>query len=170
MPHQVHQVGAVFAVVDGEGRVEADVLGVVAQQLGADAVKGSRPSERVGRGAAAAQHVAGDALDASRHLHGRTPREGHEQDASRIGAVEDQMRHAVGERVGLARAGAGDDEQGRSRTRIALADAMLDGAPLLRIELFEMGEGHRRSEADSRFVHKRRGALSAAKRRRHLES
>ncbi len=154
VPHEVHQVGAVFAVVDGEGRVEADLLGVVAQQPRADAVEGAGPGERVGRGAAAAEHVAGDALDAPRHLHGGAAREGHEQDAARIGAVDDQMRDAVGERVGLARAGAGDDEQRRGGTRIALADAMLDGAPLLRIELFEMSEGHRRSEADSRFVHK----------------
>ncbi len=48
----------------------------------------------------------------------------------------------MGQRVGLARAGAGDDEERPGGARVADADAMLDGVPLLRIELFEMGEGH----------------------------
>ena len=59
----------------------------------------------------AAEHLAGDALDAPRHLRRGAAREGHQQDAARIGAVDDQMRDAVRQRVGLARAGAGDDQQ-----------------------------------------------------------
>ncbi len=41
VPGKVHQVGAVFAVVDGEIDVEPDLLGIDAQQAGADAVKGA---------------------------------------------------------------------------------------------------------------------------------
>ena len=58
------------------------------------------------------------------------------------------------QRVGFARPSAGDHQQRRRRTRIALADAMLDGAPLLGIELVEMSEGHADTQTDSRFVHK----------------
>ena len=57
------------------------------------------------------EHLAADALDPARHLGGGAAREGHQQDAARVGAVDDQMRDAVRERVGLARAGAGDDQQ-----------------------------------------------------------
>jgi hypothetical protein len=46
------------------------------------------------------------------------------------------MGDAVGEGVGLARSGAGDDQQRRARTG---PRAMLDGAPLLRIEAVEVG-------------------------------
>ena len=58
-----------------------------------------------------AEHLARDALDPARHLGRRAAREGHQQDAARIGAVDDQMRDAVRQRVGLAGAGAGDDQQ-----------------------------------------------------------
>ena len=84
-----------------------------------------------------AQHLARDPLDAPRHLGRGAAREGHQQDAARIGAVDDQMRDAVGQRVGLARAGAGDDQQRRGRQ--SPRDAVLDGAPLLGIERLEIG-------------------------------
>jgi hypothetical protein len=48
------------------------------------------------------------------------------------------MRHTVGQRIGLALAGAGDDQQ---RTSV-VGVAMLDGAPLFRIELVEIGGSH----------------------------
>ena len=43
-----------------------------------------------------------------------------------IGAGEDEVRDAMGEHVGLARARAGDDEQ--RRRAVGVADAMLDRA------------------------------------------
>ena len=72
-----------------------------------------------------------------RHLGRRAARERHQQDAARIGAVDDQMRDAMGERVGLAGSGAGDDQQRRNGP--VARRAMLDGAPLFRIEAFEIG-------------------------------
>ena len=59
----------------------------------------------------AAEHLAGDALDARGHLRGGAARKRHQQDAARIGALDDQMGDAVRQRVGLARPGAGDDQQ-----------------------------------------------------------
>src|SRR5665647_225025 len=50
------------------------------------------------------------------------------------------MRDAVGERVGLAGAGAGDDQQ--RGCVIERAAAVLDGAALLGVELGEIGSGH----------------------------
>src|SRR5262249_2035884 len=67
-----------------------------------------------------------------------------EQDAPRIAAVDDQVSDAMGERAGLAGSRAGDDQQ---RARIFIrADAALDRAPLIGIELVEIG-GHRRGES-----------------------
>ena len=81
-------------------------------------------------------HLRGDALDAAGHLAGGAAGEGHQQDAARIGAVDHQMGDAMGEGVGLARAGAGDDQQRTGRR--ADADAMLDRAALLGIEAIEV--------------------------------
>ena len=52
------------------------------------------------------------------------------------------MRDPMGERVGLAGAGARDDEQrAAGGSRRAVRKAMLDGAALFGIELFEIGDG-----------------------------
>ena len=83
-----------------------------------------------------------DPLDPARHLGGGAARERHQQDAPRIGAVDDQMGDAVRQRVGLARAGAGDDEQRQPRRAVLLPDAVLDGPPLLRIEGLKVGGSH----------------------------
>ncbi len=44
----------------------------------------------------------------------------------RIGAVDDQVGDPVGERIGLARAGAGDDQQRGGDVAAARDDAVLD--------------------------------------------
>jgi hypothetical protein len=41
--HEVHKIGGVLAVVDGEAGIEADRVRVHTQQAGADCVEGSRP-------------------------------------------------------------------------------------------------------------------------------
>ena len=51
--HQVHQVGRVLAVVDGERAVEPDALGIFAQQPRADGVERAGPGEPGGRVGAA---------------------------------------------------------------------------------------------------------------------
>ena len=142
---EIHQVARVGAVVDGERGVKADPFGELAQQAGADRMEGARPGERGGGQRRAARRGGDDALDPALHLGRGAAREGHQQEPTRIGPVDDEMGDPMGERVGLARAGAGDDEErpvvGRGR-----ADAVLDGAPLLRIELGQVG-GHRRGES-----------------------
>ena len=138
---EIHQVGRILAVVDGEGRVEADRVCIFAQKPRADAVEGAGPGERrrhAGRG----QGARHDPLYPSGHLVGRPAREGHQQDAAGVGATHHQMRHPVRQRVGLARAGAGDDQQ---RPRRLFARAMLGGAALVGIERVE--RGHRACES-----------------------
>ena len=104
-----------------ECRIEADVLGVVAQQAVADRMERARPGEplRNRRRLAAAELVveglAHDFVGATLHLDGRAAREGEHEDARRIDAAHRQVRHAMRERVGLAGARAGDDQQ-RART------------------------------------------------------
>ena len=137
--HEIHQVGGILAVVDGEGGIEADLVGVVAQQPRAEPWKVPAQLERVGHHAGAVAHdPAGDALDAPRHLGGGAAREGHQQDAARIGPADDQMRDAVRQRVGLARACAGDHQQ---RRRDVCVDAMDDGPPLRGVQRVEIARG-----------------------------
>ena len=69
--------------------------------------------------------------------------EGHQQDAARIGAVDDQMGDAMGERVGLAGSRARDDQQRASRRAVLLADAVFDCPSLFGIEFFQIGQGRR---------------------------
>ena len=136
MADEVHEVGGILAVVDGEGRFEPDLQRIVAQQPRADAVEGAGPGQRIGdHRRVAAEHLAGNALDAFGHLCRGAAREGHQQDAARIGAPDDQVRDAVGQRVGLAGPGAGDDQQRSANTAVAMHDRQA----LLGIELAEIG-------------------------------
>ena len=112
VPDEVHQVGGVFAVMDREGRVEPDLVGILAQQPRADAVERARPGQRVGHDAGAlAQHLR--AIRSTRRLISAAARR--EKVISRmrrgVGAVDDQMRDAMRQRVGLAGARAGDDQE-----------------------------------------------------------
>ncbi len=123
--------------MDREGGIEADPLGVFAQQPRAEPVKragpGQRRSDRLG---IAWKHLAGDARNAASHFSGCTARERHQQNSAGIGAANQQMRDAMGERVGLAGSGAGNDQQrGAGRGELA---AMRDRAALLRIEIVEI--------------------------------
>ena len=88
---------------------------------------------------------AGDPLDPARHL-GRSPAgEGQQEDAARIGAVDDQMGDAVGEGIGLARSRSGDDqERARRGWRPPVSDAVFYRLTLLRVEFVEITDrdGH----------------------------
>ncbi len=69
MPDQVHEVGGVFAVVNREGGVQADLFGVLAQQPGADAVVGAGPGQCVRHDpGVVAHHLARDTFDPLGHL------------------------------------------------------------------------------------------------------
>ena len=89
-----------------------------------------------------AQHLRGDALDTALHLGRRAAREGQQQDAPRIDAADDEMRDPMRQGVGLAGAGAGDDQQRwRVVERVA---AVLDRAPLRVVQLGEVVCSRRR--------------------------
>ena len=69
MPDKVHEVRGVFAVVNREGGVQADLFGVFAQQPGADAVVGPGPGQCVRHDPGVVAHnLARDALDPLGHL------------------------------------------------------------------------------------------------------
>src|SRR5581483_7928198 len=90
VPHQVHEVGRVLAVVDGEARIEADRVRMHPEQPGADGVEGAGPNEPAATpGASLAERGGDDALGAALHLGGGAPGEGEEQDAARVGTVDD---------------------------------------------------------------------------------
>jgi hypothetical protein len=107
-------------------------------------VKRPRPGESVGQDpGAGSQRLCADALDAPRHLGRRPAGERHQQDATRIGAVDDQMGDTMGERVGLACPGPGDDEERPARRTPLFPDAMFDSLPLFGVEFFEVGHARR---------------------------
>jgi hypothetical protein len=156
VPDQVHQVGGILAVMDGEGRLQSDLAGVFPQQPRADGVEGTGPAQRSRQRSAQCspldrpvrpKGLIGDALDPPRHLDGRAPRERHEQDTAGIDAVGGEMHHAMGERAGLARSGTRDHQErgvGRGIADTVLANTVLDSAALVGVELVEIGRGHRR--------------------------
>ena len=133
--HEVDQVGGIAAIEHGEAGIEADLLGIEPEQAGADRVERARPQgSAVGDRGAVADLLA-DLLGAAGHRLGGAAREGQQQHAARIGAVQDQVCHPVRERVGLARAGAGDDQKGRARLQPALGrHAESHGGALCRIQ------------------------------------
>ena len=90
----------------------------------------------------ASKHLRAYPLDPPRHLARRAAREGHQQNAARVRAIDDEMRDTMGERVGLARTRAGDDEKRPGRRACVVPHAVFDGPSLFGIELFEIGDGH----------------------------
>ena len=50
LAHQVQQVGGILAVVDGESRIQADLMGMFAQEASADPVECTGPGQGLGRG------------------------------------------------------------------------------------------------------------------------
>src|SRR4029079_1682904 len=121
--------------MDGEVGIEPDLLSVVAQQPCANGVESASPGQRI-------SHDVGPLPDdapcnpfhPSRHFYGGTAREGHEQNPSRVGAIDEEMGDAMCQGAGLARTCARDDEEGRPWGAVVLPDPMLDRTPLFRIK------------------------------------
>jgi len=112
VPHEVHQVGGIFPVMDGEGAVESDLLGIFTQKPRADGVERPGPAQSICCAPGLIwEHMGCDALDPADHLDCRALGKGQEHHPSRIGAPHDEMSHAMRQCVGLA--GAGDDEERR---------------------------------------------------------
>src|SRR6202011_4015881 len=74
VPHEIHQIGRVLAVMNGESRIEADLARMVAQEPGADPMEGPGPKHIGHDTGAVADHPVRDSLDTPRHLGGGPPR------------------------------------------------------------------------------------------------
>ena len=141
MADQIHQVCRILAVMNGEGRIQPDFEGVVAQEPGADRMERAGPCQafRQDRGVVA-HDFGGDALDAPGHFRSRSARKGHQQDTARVGAIDNQMRDAMRQRVGLAGSSPGDDQEWSGDLTLAMHHC----PPLLRVEPGEVvGRGDR---------------------------
>ena len=77
------------------------------------------------------------------HFAGGAAREGEQHDATRVRTRGDEVRDAVSQCVGFARACPRDDE--KRRCSIKRAAAMFHSAALFGVELGEIGSGHKRS-------------------------
>ena len=137
MTHQIHEVGGVLAVMDRERGVEANFERILAQKPRADCMERAGPGKGVchhtGLGS---QHLGRDALDTALHLRRGAAREGQQHHAARIDARDDKMRHAMRQRVGLAGAGACNDQQRWDLFEVTAA--VLDRAALVGIESGEI--------------------------------
>jgi hypothetical protein len=88
VPHKIHQVSGIFSIMNGKIGSELNLLGVLAQEPCSNPMKRARPSERAGYDARArTEHLAADALNAANHLGCRATGKGHQQNAARIGTV-----------------------------------------------------------------------------------
>jgi hypothetical protein len=87
-----------------------------------------------------------DPFDPAGHLLGRAARECEQQNAPRVGPAKDQMSDATRERVGLARARAGDNQERSSRRRAVVGRHIESDRGALRlVQALEVG----------RFLHAR---------------
>jgi hypothetical protein len=87
MANKIHQMGRIFAVVNCEGSVQADSVGIFAEEARMNRVKCSCSHDRVS-----------DCRRAPAHN-------------IRNNAIDDEMSHAMGKRVGLARACTRNDQK-----------------------------------------------------------
>jgi hypothetical protein len=150
--HDVHEVRGVAAVEHAEPRVEPEARCVLADQPVADRVERARPRQSQVLGHArrclrlCGERLGHHPLRAARHLERGAPREREQQHALRRHAGEQQVRDAVGERAGLARARAGNHEQRARLHAAAVAPlAVRDGGGLGGVQRGESsrGGGHR---------------------------
>ena len=113
------QILRVVAVENGEIAPVTEQIGVRAQNPRADGMERAAPERR--------QFLPQQIRDAPHHFAGGLVGERQQQDAVGGNALFEQIGDAIGERAGLARAGAGDDERRAGRRG--------DGGELLRIQL-----------------------------------
>ena len=101
MACEVHQISAVLPVVNCEGRIKADLGGIVPQEPRTDAVEGPGPNQRA-RYPHRAVDVSPNPFHSSDHFAGGPPRKGDEKDASRIGTIHNEMGDPISQRVGFS--------------------------------------------------------------------
>lgn len=127
--------------MDRDIGLQVDLIGILPGQPGADAWNGPAQVSASVMMPALAPRTFEQMLSTRRPIRRPPAGDGHQQDAARIDAVDDEMSYAVGERVGLPRPSAGNDQQ-RPGLRI-FAHAKLHCPALLRIEFGEMGQVRR---------------------------
>ena len=114
LAHPGHQVLGITAVDDAERLGQADGRRVLAQQPGADGVKGARPRQHGRRlGGAQAQRLVQHPAGALGHLLRCPARKRQQQQPVGVGAVQHQPGHPGGQCQGLARPGARQHQQWR---------------------------------------------------------
>jgi hypothetical protein len=106
----VHEVLGIASIEDSEGRGEAEVTGVCAQEVCRYRVEGA-PEHAPGGAAPVRVCSPGECLDACEHLRSGAPGEREQQDARGIGATLHKVGDPVGDRQRLAGPGTGDDQQ-----------------------------------------------------------
>src|SRR5579864_1804118 len=112
MSDEIHQVGRIFAVMNCEAAVKADVERIFTKQARADSMEGPRPAKRIRHSADLwRERLRCDALDPALHFGSGAARKREQHHSPRVGSRDDQVRHSVGERVGLAGAGTSDDQK-----------------------------------------------------------
>ena len=125
-----------------ESVAEADVERMLAKKPCADGMKRSRPVERMGhRSGLRAEHLGRNALDPALHFGGGAAGEREQHHPPGVRTRDDEVRHAVSQCVGFARARARDNEKRRSL--IKRVAAMFRSAALLSVELGEICRRHR---------------------------
>jgi hypothetical protein len=149
MPNEIHQIGRVFAIMNCESVAEADIESVLAKKPCADGMKRSRPVERMGhRSGLRPKHLGRDALDPALHFGGGAAGKREQHHPTRVGARDDEVRDAVCQCVGFARARARDDE--KRRCFIKHGAAVFNSTALFRVELGEIRCGHRQPPSTTR--------------------
>ena len=154
VPDQVHQVGGILAVMDGEGRLEADLAGVFPQQPRADGVEGAGPGQRSRQRSAVLPldrrfaPKASLAMRWTRRVISTAARRENVMSRIRRGSVPLAARCTTrwasvlvlpDPAPAITRSAASSRDRGH-RAR----NAVLDSAALVGIELVEIGRGHRR--------------------------
>src|SRR5215470_1608849 len=136
MTEQIHQISRILAIMNSEVTVKSDLVRIFAQQSAADRMECPRPGQGINHQSRLfRQDLRGDLLNPADHLLRRSAGKGEEQDATRINAPNNQMGHAVGERLRLSRTCPCIDEQ--------RLNTVLHGMALFRVERNEMRIGHR---------------------------
>jgi len=129
---EVHEIGGVIAIMDGEGRVKPDLDGMFEQEARTNAMKGAGPGESIpGTTGIGAEDARQNPFDSAGHLAGTPTRKGEEEDTPGIGAIDDEMGDPMGQGIGFARAGARNHQQRRGAVS---PDAMLHRAALLGVQ------------------------------------
>ena len=149
--------------MDGELRIEAEPGRIFAQEARADCVERAGVGGRRGGGRLGRETPGEEPLDPPTKLRRRAPREGGEHDALRIGPGEDQRRYPMRQHRRFPRARACDDKQRPGSARIA--DPVLDGEPLLGVELdgrARANQGERHGSRESCFLLCSKGGGHAA--------